>query len=165
MSDSIGKQAWPRIGDISSTQDLIAMFIYCIDERRYDDAEALVTPDITYENSMGIVSGWPAIRKGMDALNCFSATQHMIGNHLGWWDGDSFFGKTYCIASHMYEEGSEGRRYEMGICYDEHIVRVDGALKLKRRKLQVLWQHDLPTVQMPPALFLSAMAELMPGDK
>jgi hypothetical protein len=53
----------------------------------------------------------------------------------------------------------------MGICYDEHIVRVDGAMKLKRRKLQVIWQQDLPTTHQPPEIFLSAMARLMPGDK
>src|SRR5690606_10647704 len=150
---------------ISSTQDLIALFNYLLDERRFDEAEALVMPDISYENSMGTVAGWPAIRQGMDALTCFSATQHFIGNHLGWWDEDRFFGKTYCIASHVYEEGGDERRYEMGICYDEHIVRIDGALKLQHRKLRVLWQHDLPTTQMPPEVFLSAMARLMPGDK
>ncbi|MFW2853475.1 nuclear transport factor 2 family protein [Sphingomonas sp. TX0543] len=141
------------------------MFIYLIDSRRYDDAEALVTPDITYENSRGSVSGWPAIRRGMDALNCFSATQHLIGNHLGWWDGDHFAGKTYCIASHMYERDGESRRYEMGICYDEHIVRFDGALKMKHRRLTLLWQHDLPTVAMPPQIFLDAMARLMPATE
>lgn len=165
MTENLPQRPWFRVSNISATHNLIALFCHLVDERRFDEIEALVTPDISYENAMTTVSGWPAIRRGLDALKCFRATQHLIGNHLGSWDHDRFFGKTYCIASHLYSDDGEERRYEMGICYEEHIVVVDGALKLARRKLNLLWSQDLPTTRQTPEIFRAAMANLMPGDK
>jgi hypothetical protein len=152
-----------RTGNVTTTHELVSLFAYLIDERRFDAVEALVTPDLIFENSRGIVTGWPAVRSGMEALTVFKATQHFLGNHIGWWEGEDFFGKTYCIASHLYDEQVGERKYEMGICYEEHIVRVDGALKLRRRKLNLLWQQDVPTTRQPPEAFLAAMMRTMPS--
>src|SRR3546814_20346119 len=143
MAKNFEERQWFRADEISSTDELISLFKHLLDERRFDEAEALVTPDITYENSRGVVAGWPAVRRGMEALKCFSATQHLIGNHLGSWDGDLFFGKTYCIAYHIYQEDGQERRYEMGIFYDELIVRICADLKIKRRTLKRLWTQNL----------------------
>jgi hypothetical protein len=146
---------------IDSTLELVATYAQLIDERRFDEVEEIVTPDVVYANAFGAVKGWAELRQGMESLTLYDATYHFIGNHGGRWDGDDFHGWTYCVASHLYSADDADRKYDMGIVYREHIVRTPDGLRLKHRTLEVKWQQDLVTTSQIPAFFQDAIGKLM----
>ncbi len=141
-----------------TTHEVVSLFAYLLDDRQFDAIESLTTPDIVLEDSLKTLYGWSAVRHGMLALNAFKRTQHFIANHTGYWEGVDFHGSTYCIASHVYDDHDGERKYDTGLRYDEHIVEVGGAMKLRRRKQTVLWEQDLPTISRLPEAVLRALA-------
>ena len=47
----------------------------------------------------------------------FIQTMHFIGNINGEWIDDTYSGKTYCIASHIFKDGEQTKKLDMGIIY------------------------------------------------
>ena len=65
---------------------------------------------------------------------------NFIGNIEGGWNGDTYTGKTYCIASHMFEENGQSKKLDMGIIYDDTIELREGVAKFINRHFNLQWQ-------------------------
>ena len=74
----------------------------------------------------------------------YVATTHFIGNHRVELAGDTATGETYCLAHHIYDDGSERRMLVWSIRYQDRYVRQEGAWRFAQRRLLVDWQDDRP---------------------
>jgi hypothetical protein len=134
----------------SAPQRLAMQYARIIDDKAFDDLETIFTPDAIVAAPAFESNGMTEFRGQLEFLLTFSGTMHMIGNQIGEWDGDSYKGETYCVASHIYELDGVERKMEMGIRYDDEINLVEGEYKYTRRYLNVVWQQDLPLTDLPP---------------
>ena len=125
-------------------QQLALQYARIIDDRDFDQLETIFTEDAVVASPQFESHGLAEFRQQLQALHGFSRTLHMVGNQLGEWQGDDYRGQTYCVASHIYELEGVRRKLEMGIRYDDEIVRVDGLCKYRRRYLNIVWEQDLP---------------------
>ena len=78
-------------------------------------------------------------------LSRYSSTYHLIGNVLGEWRDDKWLGETYCTASLVYSQDGVERKLDLGIRYEDTVVKDGGSYKYSKRALTVVWQQDLPT--------------------
>jgi hypothetical protein len=92
--------------------------------------------------------GLAAFLEVLQQLHKYSATLHLVGNHFGEWRDGGYEGETYCIANHIYEENGVGRKWEVGIRYQDTIVDRKGRPMFAKRHLNVLWELDQP-LMMP----------------
>ena len=65
---------------------------------------------------------------------------HLIGNIDGSWDGNVYKGKTYCIASHIFEDDGQMKKLDMAIIYEDTLERRDGIVKFVNRNFNLQWQ-------------------------
>ena len=131
-------------------QNLALQYARIIDDKAFDELETIFTSDAVVASPVFESKGLEEFRQQLQIMHTFTGTLHMIGNQLGEWDGDSYRGQTYCIASHIHELDGVQRKIELGIRYDDEVVRVDGACKYRRRYLNVIWEQDLPLKDLPP---------------
>ena len=73
-------------------------------------------------------------------LSTYKSTMHLIGNAEGQWDGNTYTGKTYCIASHILEENGQSTKLDMGIIYDDTIELRGEEAKFLHRHFNLQWQ-------------------------
>lgn len=74
----------------------------------------------------------------------YSATMHFVGNQVGKWDGGSYEGVTYCLASHIYEKEGAGRKLDMAIRYNEGIEKMGENYHYTQRDVDIVWTSDQP---------------------
>ena len=71
----------------------------------------------------------------------YDSTMHFIGNIDGNWSNNVYKGKTYCVASHIYSENGIKKKLDMGIVYEDTIVKKDGSMKFSERRFNLLWSN------------------------
>ena len=125
-------------------QKLAIRYARIMDDRSFDQLEEIMVEDIVMAAPEFENRGLTAFREQLKILQNYSATMHLVGNQFGEWDGDTYEGETYCVASHIYEKDGVGRNWELGIRYQDSIAKVGDAYKYTRRYLNVLWQSDRP---------------------
>lgn len=81
----------------------------------------------------------------LEILRQYDRTLHLVGQSRGQWQGERYEGETWCMASHLYSRDGVERKMDMGIRYQEVIVRSEGAWKYSQRDLDVVWTQNLPT--------------------
>ena len=127
-----------------SKQDIATQIIYqyasMLDAKNFSDLPTIMWNDFSltgpYElNSLEIFMG--AVEQNLGA---YQKTMHFIGNIEGRWDRDIYTGKTYCIASHMFEENGQSKKLDMGIIYDDTIELREGVAKFINRHFNLQWQ-------------------------
>ena len=125
-------------------QNLATQIIYqyasMLDAKNFSDLPTIMWNDFSltgpYElNSLEIFMG--AVEQNLGA---YQKTMHFIGNIEGGWNGDTYTGKTYCIASHIFEENGQSKKLDMGIIYDDTIELREGAAKFINRHFNLQWQ-------------------------
>ena len=129
---------------LTDTLALVYEYARLIDNRRFDDLIEIICEDVhigTPDRDMNSFAEW---RNALNFMDTYLRTFHLVGNHTGAWSGDEFQGETYCVASHLYKKADEIRKHDMGIRYQDRIVRQQGRLKFKERILDVVWTQDLP---------------------
>jgi len=64
---------------------------------------------------------------------------HFIGNIDGNWSNNIYKGKTYCVASHIYSENGTKKKLDMGIVYEDTILKKNELMKFSERKFNLIW--------------------------
>ena len=123
---------------------LATLYARYIDDKTFDRLPEIMLEDIRVSSEAFDVQGLDAFIEVLQQLHKYSATMHLVGNHFGEWRDGGYQGEIYCIANHIYEEDGVGRKWEVGIRYEDTIVDVDGRPMFSRRHLNVLWQLDQP---------------------
>jgi len=123
---------------------LATLYARYIDDRDFDRLSEIMTDDIQMAAPEFDCKGLKAFKEVLQQLDQYSATMHLVGNQFGEWKDGGYEGETYCIANHIYEKDGVGRKWEVGIRYQDTIIDVDGNPLFSRRYLNVLWDSDVP---------------------
>jgi hypothetical protein len=125
-------------------QEMAFRYARIMDDRCFDELDEIMVEDIVVASPDFDCQGLAAFKEQVQLLHDFSATMHLVGNIFGSWDGDTYQGETYCVASHISDKEGVQRNWEVGIRYQDSIIKVGDGYKYSRRYLNVLWQSDRP---------------------
>lgn len=122
------------------TKKVIYQYAEIVDSRNFDQLDSIMWPDFSMTGGYDL-QGIEAFMGAMDYLVVtYKKTMHLIGNINGSWDGDLYKGKTYCIASHIFEENGQMKKLDMGIIYEDTLERRDAIVKFVNRHFNLQWQ-------------------------
>ena len=119
---------------------VIYQYAEIVDSRSFDQLDSIMWPDFSMTGGYDL-QGIEGFMGAMDYLVAtYKKTMHLIGNIDGYWDGNVYKGKTYCIASHIFEENGQMKKLDMGIIYEDTLERRDGIVKFVNRNFNLQWQ-------------------------
>jgi len=125
-------------------QVLAMRYAKIVDTRKFDEMNEIMTVDFVMIGAGMEFRSVADFVASLTILKKYSATFHFVGNQLGVWDNDCYAGETYCVASHMYEKDGVERKMDMGIRYDDSIVKEGDLYKFNQRIFNLIWTQDLP---------------------
>lgn len=124
-----------EISDRMEIQQLLVDYSTAIDLRRFDDLDAVFTPDayIDYRVMGGIDGHYPQVKAWLaEVLPNFPAYAHMLGNFDVRVDGDTATSRTICF-NPMVLGGDQGQVLFCGLWYDDAFVRTAEGWRMSRR--------------------------------
>ena len=119
---------------------VIYQYAEIVDSRNFGQLDSILWEEFSITGGYDL-KGIEGFMGAMDYLvNTYSKTMHFIGNIDGKWEGEFFKGKTYCIASHIFEEDGVMKKLDMGIIYEDTLERREGKVKFLNRNFNLQWQ-------------------------
>tara|TARA_R100000900_G_scaffold46396_1_gene37275 strand:- start:95886 stop:96440 length:555 start_codon:yes stop_codon:yes gene_type:complete len=134
----------PAMHDTDIARQLATQYALFVDNREFARMAEIMLADFTQQGPGFAADSREVFIANLEFLRNYSETFHLIGNQYGEWQGDSYRGETWCVASHLYEKDGQGRKLDMGIRYQDDIVAVDGEYRYRSRDLKVVFTQDLP---------------------
>lgn len=127
-----------EISDRLEIQQLLVAYSTAIDTRRFDDLDAVFTPDayIDYRAMGGIDGQFPDVKKWLsEILPNFPAYSHLIGNFDVRVTGDTAKSRILCFNPMVLgdEAGRAGQVLFCGLWYDDEFVRTADGWRMTRR--------------------------------
>jgi len=127
-----------EISDRLEIQQLLVSYSTAIDQKRFDDLDAVFTPDayIDYRVTGGIDGRYPEIKKWLGVvLANFPAYYHMLGNFDIRIDGDTATSRAVCFNPLVFPAGADGQSQILfvGIWYVDELVRTDAGWRMTKR--------------------------------
>ncbi|MET0896700.1 MAG: nuclear transport factor 2 family protein [Mycobacterium sp.] len=129
-----------EISDRMEIQQLLVDYSTAIDTRRFDDLDAVFTPDayIDYRAMGGIDGRYPEIKAWLvEVLPNFPAYSHMLGNLSITFSGDTAKSRVICfnpmVLAGPAEEGQSPTVLFCGLWYDDEFIRTPEGWRLTRR--------------------------------
>jgi hypothetical protein len=122
-----------------STQ-IIYEYASIIDSKNFAQLSNIMWDEFSLTGPYELVGLETFIGAVQQNLSSYKSTMHLIGNVEGRWDGNTYTGKTYCIASHMLEENEQSKKLDMGIIYDDTIELRGEEVKFLNRHFNLQWQ-------------------------
>jgi len=127
-----------EISDRLEIQQLLVDYSTAIDNRRFDDLDAVFTADayIDYRAMGGIDGQYPEVKAWLaEVLPNFPAYSHMLGNLSITFSGDTAKSRVICF-NPMVLGGSEGTDQQVlfcGLWYDDEFIRSEAGWRMTRR--------------------------------
>ena len=124
-----------EISDRLEIQQLLIDYSTAIDQRRFDDLDAVFTSDayIDYRAAGGIDGQFPEIKAWLsEVLPNFPAYYHMLGNVDVRVTGDTATSRAICF-NPMVMGGDQEQIYFVGIWYVDEFVRTAQGWRMSRR--------------------------------
>ncbi len=127
------------ISDRLEIQQLLVDYSTAIDQRRFDDLDAVFTPDayIDYRAMGGIDGKFPEVKAWLaEVLPNFPAYSHMLGNLSIKFDGDTATSRVICFNPMVLDSGKDGSSPQIMFCglwYDDEFIRTPDGWRLTRR--------------------------------
>ena len=129
----------PLIVSAKSVEHLIYQYAELIDTRSFNELETIMWEDFKMTGGYEI-NGLSEFLGAMQQLaSTYEVTMHFIGNIDGNWSNNIYKGKTYCVASHIYSENGTKKKLDMGIVYEDTIVKKNELMKFSERKFNLIW--------------------------
>ncbi len=121
---------------------LAARYAQAVDDRDFTAMEAIMWPEFTQQGPGFGAESRAVFIANLEFLRQFDSTFHLLGQATGEWQGDSYAGETYCVASHFYQQ--DGRRLclDMYIRYQDVIEVRNGDGRYLQRDLMVVAQDE-----------------------
>ena len=129
-----------EIPDKQHIRELQNRYSYAIDSGQYDNLDAMLTHDATYNFVTGSTDNLEALKNTIrDALQPLSSSQHINGNQWAEIEGDRATAGCY-FTVHMFKEGlADGEHFEMGGRYDDELLRTPDGWRFTSRTITILW--------------------------
>ena len=124
-----------QISDRLEIEQLLVDYSTALDQRRFDDLDAVFTPDayIDYRVTGGIDGRFPEVKKWLgEVLPNFPAYSHMLGNFDVRIDGDTATARTICFNPMVFNE-EEKQILFVGIWYVDELIRTAAGWRMTRR--------------------------------
>lgn len=124
-----------EISDRLEIQQLLVAYSTAIDTRRFDDLDAVFTPDayIDYRALGGIDGRFPEVKAWLaEVLPNFPAYSHLLGNFDVRVDGDAASSRTLCF-NPMVLGGEKQQVMFCGLWYLDEFVRTPDGWRMTRR--------------------------------
>jgi hypothetical protein len=124
-----------EISDRMEIQQLLVDYSTAIDQRRFDDLDAVFTEDayIDYRAMGGIDGQFPQVKAWLaDVLPNFPAYSHMLGNLSIKFDGDTATSRVICF-NPMVLDAEQKQILFCGLWYDDEFVRTSDGWRMTRR--------------------------------
>ncbi|CAA0089171.1 putative protein [Mycolicibacterium vanbaalenii] len=124
-----------EISDRLEIQQLLIDYSTAIDQRRFDDLDAVFTSDayIDYRAAGGIAGQFPEVKAWLsEVLPNFPAYYHMLGNVDVRVTGDTATSRAICF-NPMVMGGDQEQIYFVGIWYLDEFVRTPQGWRMSRR--------------------------------
>jgi hypothetical protein len=128
-----------EISDRLEIQQLVVDYSTAIDSRRFDDLDAVFTPDayIDYTALGGIEGRYPEVKAWLaEVLPNFPMYSHMLGNFSVRIDGDTASSRTICFNPMVLpgDQGGKGAQVMFcGLWYDDDFLRTTDGWRMTRR--------------------------------
>lgn len=126
-----------EISDRLEIQQLLVDYSTAIDQRRFDDLDAVFTGDayIDYRVSGGVDGRYPEVKAWLkEVLPNFPAYYHMLGNIDVRLDGDRATSRAICFNPMVLGGAAEQAQiYFVGIWYVDEFVRTEDGWRMSRR--------------------------------
>lgn len=132
------------VDDHVAIQRLMYLYARCADYKDYAGFADVFCEDAVFDYSGHEVSSLADIQKMMLALEKYTTTMHQVSNTCYEVDGDLATGETYCLASHLLEDGDEQHKIDMGIIYRDQLRRVPVGWRIARRGFNLIWSRTEP---------------------
>lgn len=137
-----------QLADRLEIADLITAYAYAVDFHRWDDLDAIFTPDavLDFTATGGEQGDLASIKRFFEqALTLFDGHQHLMGNVAVVLDGDAATATTLCHnPMYLRDESGEQRVIFVGIWYRDDLVRTPDGWRIRRRVQQKGYLHGLP---------------------
>jgi SnoaL-like domain len=124
-----------EISDRMEIQQLLVDYSTAIDQRRFDDLDAVFTPEayIDYRAMGGIDGQYPEVKAWLaEVLPNFPAYSHMVGNFDIRISGDTATSRTI-LFNPMVLDAEKKQIMFCGLWYDDELIRTPDGWRLTRR--------------------------------
>jgi SnoaL-like domain len=142
--------------DLLALRALVDRYASAVDARDADAFAGLFTADGALavherEGDPAIVRyrGHEELRSVMGLLRHFTATFHLMANHLCTTAGDEATGEVYCMAHHLIEDGDAATDLVMYIRYRDAYERTPAGWRFARRDVMRQWTEERPAARRP----------------
>ena len=115
------------------------LYASIIDQRKFSSLNSIMWDDFSMLGQFEI-NGLENFITAMQQLENYQSTMHQVMNIHGEWEENLYKGKTYCIASHMFDKDDKPHKLDMGIIYSDVIEIRDGTAKFLSRTFLLKWQ-------------------------
>jgi len=142
-----------EISDRLEIQQLLVDYASAIDQKRFDDLDAIFMPDahIDYSAIGGLAGQYDEVKAWLQAtLAMFPNYQHMLGNMSLKIVGDSATGRTMCFnpMEMVLPDGSTQVMF-VGIWYVDKFVRTPQGWRISERVEEKCYMHNMPGMLQP----------------
>jgi hypothetical protein len=123
-----------EISDRLEIQQLVVDYATAIDQRKFDDLDAIFTSDayIDYRVMGGIDGVFPAVKAWLaEVLPDFPAYYHLVGNFDITVTGDTAIGRTMCF--NPMKLNNDGPILLCALWYDDEFIRTGQGWRMTRR--------------------------------
>lgn len=146
-----------RLDDENEIKKLVIKFLFGVDVRSYDQFRASWADEVElYFVGFPSMAGFPPsggdtsvlpgkvaaddyARAVIDMISEFTATQHIIGNHLVSVDGDQATSACYVIASHYLATGEGEPWSTIGVRYEPEARRFEDGWRITKFTWTHMW--------------------------
>ena len=131
--------------DVQNINDQAVKIIYLyaeiIDSKNFSELKSIMQTNFKMTGMYEINSLQEFLFAMQELDKNFTQTMHFIGNINGEWIDDTYSGKTYCIASHIFKDGEQTKKLDMGIIYTDVIKLANDQAKFVSRDFKLIWSN------------------------
>jgi hypothetical protein len=136
-----------ELSDRLEIQDLITAYSYAIDFHRFDDLDAIFTPDATLDFTAtgGVAGPLQEIKQWLaSVLVHFGGHQHLVATSSVQVAGDAATAKTICHNPMWFADPAQPPLF-VGLWYVDSFVRTAQGWRISSRVQQKGYLHGLPS--------------------
>lgn len=136
-----------KLSNLLVPSKLSNLYASIIDQRKFSSLSTIMWDEFSMSGHFEI-TGLENFIAAMQQLENYQSTMHQIMNVQGEWRKNLYTGETYCVASHMFDQGGKPHKLDMGIVYSDVIEVREGTAKFISRNFLLKWKKtdvlDIP---------------------
>ncbi len=138
------------IADTLAIQELAYEYARCADQKDYAGFANVFTQNgvLSIPAMQFDAEGLEVIQGAMQQLENYSRTFHLVANVQSTIDntleGKSASATVYCVASHVIASDDGEQKYDIGVIYNDELVKTAEGWRFNKRTLNAQWSQTQP---------------------